>query len=107
MKATGDTRRLRLNDLYKLRNDAYESSHIYKVKTKAFHEKMIFRKNFVFGQKVILFNSRLNLFLSKRSRWYGPYIFTNVYPHGAVDVILLMVPKVSWNICIFFLSTNI
>ena len=39
------------------------------------------------GEKVLLYNSRLHLFLGKlRSRWGGPYIVYRVYPHGAVDI---------------------
>ena len=39
------------------------------------------------GQKVLLYNSRLHLFLEKiRSRWSGPFILTHVYPYGAFDV---------------------
>ena len=56
-------------------------------KTKAFHDKMILRKNFVVGQKVLLFYSRLKLFPSKlRSRWIGPFVVTNVFTHGAVEI---------------------
>ena len=51
-----------MQELEELRNDAYESSHIYKAKTKAFHDKMILRKHFSVGQKVLLFHSRLKLF---------------------------------------------
>ncbi|RXI02192.1 hypothetical protein DVH24_026722 [Malus domestica] len=45
-----------------IQNDAYESSQIYKEKSKAFHDKMILRKSFAIGQKVLLFNSRPWLF---------------------------------------------
>nr|XP_028960005.1 uncharacterized protein LOC103410683 [Malus domestica] len=45
-----------------VRNDAYEFSRIYKETSKAFHDKMILRKSFVIGQKVLLFNFRLRLF---------------------------------------------
>ncbi|KAM2388572.1 hypothetical protein ACFXTH_038002 [Malus domestica] len=70
-----------------VRNDAYESSRIYKEKSKAFHDKMILRKSFVIGQKVLLFNSRLRLFPGKlRSRWVGPFVITNIFPHGAVEI---------------------
>ena len=48
---------------------------------------MILRKNFVIGQKVLLFNSRLRLFPGKlRSRWVGPFVVTNIFPHGAVEI---------------------
>ncbi|CAL2256324.1 unnamed protein product [Prunus armeniaca] len=62
MKEAGDARRLQLNELDEMRNDAYESARIYKEKTKAFHDKAIQRKTFEIGQKVLLFNSRLRLF---------------------------------------------
>ncbi|XP_026377846.1 uncharacterized protein LOC113272173 [Papaver somniferum] len=58
----GKHRQLQINDLEEIRNDAYESSRIYKEKTKLFHEKIISQKNFVVGQKVLLFHSRLKLF---------------------------------------------
>ncbi|XP_026451036.1 uncharacterized protein LOC113351223 [Papaver somniferum] len=83
----GKHRKLQLNKLEEIRNDAYESPRIYKEKTKLFHDKMISRNIFVVGQKVLLFNSRLKLFPGKlRSRWNGPFVVTNVFPYGAVEV---------------------
>ena len=41
--ATGIHRTLQLNELEEIKNDAYESSRIYKEKTKAIHDKMISR----------------------------------------------------------------
>ncbi|CAN6718887.1 unnamed protein product [Malus baccata var. baccata] len=55
-------RKLQLNELEEIRNEAYENAHIYKEKTKAFNDKMIRRKTFFMGQKVLLFNSRLRFF---------------------------------------------
>ncbi|XP_059623060.1 uncharacterized protein LOC132266224 [Cornus florida] len=87
LKQAGSNRALQLNELEELRNDAYESAKIYKAKTKAFHDKHIVKKSFAPGQKVWLFNSRLNLFPGKlRSRWDGPYIVTTVFPHGAIEL---------------------
>jgi len=52
---------------------------------KAFHDQFISRKIFEPNQQVWLFNSRLRLFPGKlRSRWDGPYIVNQVFPHGAV-----------------------
>ncbi|CAN6691847.1 unnamed protein product [Malus baccata var. baccata] len=80
-------RKLQLNELEEIRNDAYENARLYKEKTKAFHDKMIRTKSFAIGQKVLLFNSRLRLFPGKlRSRWIGPFVITDVFPHGAVQV---------------------
>ncbi|CAL2266033.1 unnamed protein product [Prunus armeniaca] len=85
--SAGEKRKLQINELEEIRNDAYESSRIYKEKTKAFHDNQILRKNFHQGQKVLLFSSRLKLFPGKlKSRWNGPYLVTKVYPHGAVDI---------------------
>ncbi|KAI3719533.1 hypothetical protein L6452_20435 [Arctium lappa] len=87
MDEAGVLRKLHLQELEEIRNDAYESSKIYKERTKAFHDKLISRKDFVVGQKVLLFHSRLKLFPGKlRSRWVGPFIVVKVYAHGAVDI---------------------
>ena len=83
----GEHRKLQLGELEELRNDAYESAKIYKSKVKAFHDKNILRKTFVVGQKVLLYNSRLQLFPGKlRSRWDGPYVVTEVHPNGSVEI---------------------
>ena len=47
-------RKLQLQDLEEIRNDAYENICIYKDKTKAFHDQMISRNDFNIGQKVLL-----------------------------------------------------
>ncbi|KAJ9553458.1 hypothetical protein OSB04_017503 [Centaurea solstitialis] len=87
MDEAGVLRKLQLQELEEIRNDAYESSKIYKERTKAFHDKLISRKEFVVGQKVLLFHSRLKLFPGKlRSRWVGPFVVVKVYAHGAVDI---------------------
>ncbi|XP_073037779.1 uncharacterized protein [Primulina eburnea] len=80
-------RKLQLNELDELRNDAYENSRIYKAKIKSFHDKTILRKSFEIGKKVLLYNSRYHIFPGKlRSRWTGPYVIKHVYPYGAVDI---------------------
>jgi hypothetical protein len=48
---------------------------------------MISRKEFSVGQQVLLFNSRLKVMAGKlRSKWIGPFVVTNVFPHGAVEI---------------------
>ena len=60
---------------------------IYKAKTKAWHDKHIVRKHFTHGQQVLLVNSRLGLFLGKlKSRWSGPFIVTQVFLHGTIEI---------------------
>ncbi|KAI3445221.1 hypothetical protein Pfo_001886 [Paulownia fortunei] len=80
-------RKLQINELQELRNDAYENSKIYKARIKDFHDNKISRKIFEVGQKVLLYNSRLHLFPGKlRSRWSGPFVVKKVYPYGAIDI---------------------
>ena len=79
--------KLQINKLQEIRNDAYENSRIHKARIKEFHNKKILRKTFNVGQKVLLYNSWLHLFLGKlRSRWSGPFIVKHVYPYGAYDL---------------------
>lgn len=83
----GDHRKLQLQELEEIRRESYENAAIYKEKTKAWHDKMIMRKEFKVGDKVLLYQSRLRLFPGKlRSRWDGPFVVVKVYPHGAVDI---------------------
>ena len=83
----GKHRKLEINELDEMRNDAYENAKIYKEKTKVFHDSSILRKTFSQNQKVLLYDSRLHLFPGKlKSRWTGPYIVRTVYPHGAVEI---------------------
>ncbi|CAN6583472.1 unnamed protein product [Malus baccata var. baccata] len=85
--AAGIHRKLQLNELEEIRKDAYENTLIYKEKAKATHDKMIRGKTFSIEQKMLLFNSRLRLFPGKlRSKWIGPFVITNVFPHGAVQI---------------------
>ena len=87
MDEAGLQRKLQLSELEEIRNDAFESARIYKDKTKAFHDSMIREKHFAVGQKVLLYHSRLKLFPGKlRSRWIGPFVVTNVFSHGAVQI---------------------
>ncbi|KAJ9170374.1 hypothetical protein P3X46_018486 [Hevea brasiliensis] len=95
LDTTGVERKLQLQELEEIRLEAYENSKIYKEKTKAFHDKLILRKQFVVGQKVLLYNSRLKLMPGKlRSRWIGPFVVTNVFPYSAVEIQSLGTNKV-------------
>ncbi|XP_030936507.1 uncharacterized protein LOC115961719 [Quercus lobata] len=62
MDESGEHRKLQLQELEEIRNDAYESARIYMEKKKVFHDKMISRKEFKVGQKVLLYHSWLRLF---------------------------------------------
>lgn len=88
MQSTGEERLLQLNELEEFRNEAYENSKLYKERTKRWHDKHIFRREFKIGQKVLLYNSRLKLFPGKlRSRWSCPFTVTQVFPYGTVEVV--------------------
>ncbi|KAL9371895.1 hypothetical protein Peur_037035 [Populus x canadensis] len=93
--AAGIARKLQLQELEEIRNDAYENARIYKEKTKSLHDRMITRKEFNVGDKVLLYHSRLKLFPGKlRSRWIGPFVVSNVFSYGAVEITSLETNKV-------------
>ncbi|CAA0824104.1 Unknown protein [Striga hermonthica] len=87
MSASGEHKKLRTQELEEMRNEADESAKIYKEKTKAFHDKMISRKQFIVGQKVLLYQSRLWLFPRKlRTRGEGHLEVTKVCTHGSIQI---------------------
>ena len=48
---------------------------------------MIIKKDFMIGQKVLLYNSMLGLMSGKlRSKWIGPFVVTNVFPYDIVEI---------------------
>ena len=78
---------LQMNELEELINEAYDSARIYKDKTKKWHDQRILRREFKIGESILLYNSRLRLFLGKlKSRWSGPYIVVAGTPFGAVTL---------------------
>nr|KAJ0200209.1 hypothetical protein LSAT_V11C600302320 [Lactuca sativa] len=60
----GTHRKLKFQKLEEFQNEAFENSHIYKDKTETFQNK----------------------YLSLTLRWVRPFIVTNVYDHGAVEI---------------------
>ncbi|XP_016185596.1 uncharacterized protein LOC107627260 [Arachis ipaensis] len=86
-QATGERRLLQLNKLEEFRNQAYENAKIYKEKTKKWHDQKLARREFVEGQKVLLYNSRLKFFPGKlKSRWSDPFTILKVSPYGHVEL---------------------
>ena len=76
-----------LNELDEFRLKAYESSALYKEKMKNYHDNKIEKREFMVGNLVLLFNSRLHLFPRKlKSKCTGPYLITQVFPHGVVEL---------------------
>ncbi|GKD23923.1 reverse transcriptase domain-containing protein, partial [Tanacetum coccineum] len=87
LKTVGDHRKVQRNELNELRDQAYESSLIYKEKTKQIHDAKIKNREFHVGDHVLLFNSRLKLFSGKlKSRWSGPFTVAQVFPYGTIEL---------------------
>ncbi|GJW08560.1 reverse transcriptase domain-containing protein [Tanacetum coccineum] len=87
LKTAGDHRKVQLNELNELRDEAYENSLIYKEKTKRIHDSKIKNRVFNVGDRVLLFNSRLKIFSGKlKTRWSGPFTITHVFPYGTVEL---------------------
>ncbi|XP_027345618.1 uncharacterized protein LOC113857688 [Abrus precatorius] len=85
--SVGKQRKLQLQELEELCLEAYENLRIYKERTKRYHDKMITRKEFIVGQKVLLFNSCLKFMPRKlRSSWVRPFTVTKVFPHGVEEI---------------------
>nr|GEZ51806.1 reverse transcriptase domain-containing protein [Tanacetum cinerariifolium] len=90
LKTTCDHRKLQLNKLSELRDQAYENSLIYKERTKKLHDDKIKNHIFNVGDQVLLFNSRLKIFSGKlKSRWSGPFTIFEIYPYGTAKLVHL------------------
>ena len=82
-----EKRLLQINELEELRNEAYDNAIIYKEKIKRWHDQKILRREFKAGEQVLLYNSKLKLFLGKlKSRLSGPYTVVTSTPFGAVTL---------------------
>nr|GFA10261.1 reverse transcriptase domain-containing protein [Tanacetum cinerariifolium] len=87
LKTVGDHRKIQINELNELRDQAYENYLIYKEKTKRLHDSKIKNRVFNIGDIVLLFNSRLKIFSDKlKSRWFGPFTISQVYPYAIVEL---------------------
>nr|GEW33996.1 reverse transcriptase domain-containing protein [Tanacetum cinerariifolium] len=75
LKTAGDHRKLQLNELNELRDQAYENSLIYKEKTKKIHDSKI--KNRIFN--------------------VGPFTITKVFPYRTVELSQLDGPNFKVN----------
>nr|GEU94621.1 reverse transcriptase domain-containing protein [Tanacetum cinerariifolium] len=86
LKTVGDHRKLQLNELNELCNQAYENSLIYKEKTKKLHDSKNKNRIFNIDDRVLLFNSRLKIFSRKlKTRWSGPFTITKVFSYGTIE----------------------
>nr|GEZ43228.1 reverse transcriptase domain-containing protein [Tanacetum cinerariifolium] len=87
LKTTGEHRKLQLNELNELLDQAYKNSLIYKEKTRKIHDSKIKNHIFNVGDWVLLFNSRLKIFSGKlKTRRSGPFTITKVFPYGTVEL---------------------
>ncbi|CAA7036478.1 unnamed protein product [Microthlaspi erraticum] len=88
IKAAQERRVMNLFELEEIRMNAYENSRIYKMRTKAAHDKLIRLKDFKVGDSVLLYNSKLRLFPGKlRSKWAGPFKIHEVLPYGSLTLL--------------------
>ncbi|GJW88925.1 reverse transcriptase domain-containing protein [Tanacetum coccineum] len=87
LKPAGDHRKVQMNELNELRDQAYDNYLIYKEKTKKIHDSKIKNRVFNVGDRVLFFNSRLKIFSGKlKTRWTGPFTVTQVFPYGTVEL---------------------
>ncbi|XP_076945779.1 uncharacterized protein LOC143616981 [Bidens hawaiensis] len=79
-------RYLQIYEVEELRDKAYTISWSFKERTKALHDQKM--KEFKSEDRVLVYNSRLKLFLGKlRLRWVGPYKVNAAFPQGAVELV--------------------
>ncbi|GJZ97037.1 reverse transcriptase domain-containing protein [Tanacetum coccineum] len=87
LRTAGDHRKVQMNELNELRDQAYENSLIYKEKTKKIHDSKIKNRVFNVGDQVLLFNSRLKIFSGKlKTRWTEPFTVAQVFPYETVEL---------------------
>nr|GEX07584.1 reverse transcriptase domain-containing protein [Tanacetum cinerariifolium] len=87
LKTKRGHRKVQLNELNELRDQAYRNSLIYKEKTKRLHDSKIKERVFNIGDRVLLFNSRLKIFFGKlKSCWSGPFTISQDYPYGTLEL---------------------
>jgi len=69
LNKAGEEKRLQLSKLNEIRDEVHETTRCYKERNKLFHDRHILRKEFALGMKVLLYDSKLHIFLGKlRSR---------------------------------------
>ncbi|GJU93829.1 reverse transcriptase domain-containing protein [Tanacetum coccineum] len=88
LKTAGDHRKLQLNELNELRDQAYKNSLIYKERTKKLHDSKIKNRIFNVGDQVLLFNSRLKIFSGMLKLRHGqdPFNVTKFFPYGSIEL---------------------
>nr|GEV38000.1 reverse transcriptase domain-containing protein [Tanacetum cinerariifolium] len=98
LKSTSNHRKVQMNELNQLRDQAYENSLIYKERTKKIHDSKIKNRIFSVGDRVLLFNYRLKILSGKlKTRWTRPFIVTQVLAYGTVELSQTDGPKLKVN----------
>ena len=84
----GKKRKMQISELEEWREKTYHSPKIYKERTKRWHDKTIKHKEVKPGDKVLMFNSRVQLFGhgKLRSKWEGPFKVIETSSHGAITL---------------------
>ena len=55
---------------------------------KRWHDQLVFHKEFQKGQRVLLYDSKLHIFLGKlKSIWIGLFTIQQVYSNGVVELL--------------------
>src|SRR3954465_7724915 len=86
-KLAGEKRLMNLTSLDEWRSEAYESAKMFKENVKKWHDRKILKREFIFGDKVLLFKYRFRFSLGKLlSRWEGHFHIEEVYHSGAIKV---------------------
>ena len=79
---------LDFSEMEELRNDAYNNSNIEKQRLKMWHDQLVSRKKFQKGQRVLLYDSKLHIFLGKlKLRWIGLFTIQQVHSNGVVELL--------------------
>ena len=88
VKLAGQNHQKQIAKLEEWWEKAYHSAKLYKERTKRWHGHWIQYKEFMEGDKVLLFNSQVKLFGEGKltSKWQGPYTIINTLPHGAITI---------------------
>ncbi|GJV86531.1 reverse transcriptase domain-containing protein [Tanacetum coccineum] len=95
LKTVGDHRKLQLNKLNELRDQAYKNSLIYKERTKKLHDSKIKNRIFNVSDRVLLFNSRLKIFSGKfKKSLVRPFHITNGLSIRTIELISTDGPKI-------------
>jgi hypothetical protein len=81
-------RRIRRSELEEMRLKAYKNASIYKERMKRWYNKILKKKEFKEGDKVLLHNSRFKTFGKGKlqSKWDGPCIVHSMLSNGEVTI---------------------